>query len=81
MILFVKNNLLLGELNALSIGTRIDVDECACVTPTGILVLSLSREIYQKLGIEGSPWSKSAVHLDRYGEYKLYFFLLFDFVN
>ncbi|XP_015108974.1 ribonuclease P protein subunit p40 isoform X2 [Diachasma alloeum] len=46
---FVKK----GELTLLSINTRIDLENCICVTPKGQLVLSLKVEDYQRLGIEG----------------------------
>ncbi|XP_075212464.1 ribonuclease P protein subunit p40-like isoform X3 [Lycorma delicatula] len=55
-----------GELSALSVGTRIDIDECACVAPNGVLVLSVAREIYQKLGIEGTPWGNLSSSSNRY---------------
>ncbi|CAG2054159.1 unnamed protein product [Timema podura] len=48
---FVKK----GRLTVLSENTSIDLDDCAALTPCGHLVLSLSRETYQKLGIEGKP--------------------------
>ncbi|XP_014204186.1 ribonuclease P protein subunit p40 [Copidosoma floridanum] len=48
---FVKK----GELNLLTIGRRVDVDDLVAVLPTGHLLLSLVRASYQSLGIEGKP--------------------------
>ncbi|XP_076181767.1 ribonuclease P protein subunit p40 [Ptiloglossa arizonensis] len=46
---FVKK----GELSLLTIENRIDVDNSIAITPTGHLILSLLKEDYQKLGLEG----------------------------
>ncbi|XP_011314803.1 ribonuclease P protein subunit p40 isoform X2 [Fopius arisanus] len=59
---FVKK----GELTLLSINTRIDLENCICVTPKGQLVLSLRAEDYQKLGIEGKGSYFDRVKNSRY---------------
>ncbi|CAG9862731.1 unnamed protein product [Phyllotreta striolata] len=46
---FVRN----GKLTLLSINTRIDCDNCIGVTPNGKLYLSINKETYQCLGLEG----------------------------
>ena len=48
---FVKQ----GHLTILSVGTRVDLNNCLAVTNSGHLVLSLDRESYQELGLEGKP--------------------------
>lgn len=48
---FVKK----GEINLLTIGNKIDLQNSICVTPTGCLILSLLTDDYQALGLEGSP--------------------------
>nr|CAD7576026.1 unnamed protein product [Timema californicum] len=55
-----------GRLTVLSEDTSIDLDDCAALTPCGHLVLSLSRETYQKLGIEGKPSFFSAKSASSY---------------
>ncbi|XP_054014097.1 ribonuclease P protein subunit p40-like isoform X1 [Hylaeus anthracinus] len=47
---FVKK----GELSLLTIENKIDVDNSVAITPTGHLILSLLREDFQKLGLEGT---------------------------
>uniref|UniRef100_A0A1Y1NIQ9 Uncharacterized protein n=1 Tax=Photinus pyralis TaxID=7054 RepID=A0A1Y1NIQ9_PHOPY len=42
-----------GTLVSLSINRRIDCEDCACVTPNGLLLLSLTKESYETLGLEG----------------------------
>ncbi|XP_071444117.1 ribonuclease P protein subunit p40-like [Hetaerina americana] len=46
---FIKS----GQFTALSIGTRVDCDNCIAVTPTGNLIFSLLKEAYEELGLEG----------------------------
>jgi ribonuclease P/MRP protein subunit RPP40 len=59
---FVKK----GLLTVLSDGTNIDTDDCVAVTPTGHLVLSLNRQTYQELGIDGKPSFFSRLKPNRY---------------
>lgn len=54
-----------GELTALSVGTCIDTDDCAAIIPSGHLVLNLTKETFQSLGLEGS---QSAFTTERYGK-------------
>jgi len=63
---FLSTFVPLGSFTLLSIGTRIDIDDCAAVTPNGLLVLSLTKDTYQNSGLEGkkSHFSKNA--MDRY---------------
>uniref|UniRef100_A0A1B6GZ19 Uncharacterized protein n=1 Tax=Cuerna arida TaxID=1464854 RepID=A0A1B6GZ19_9HEMI len=46
---FVKS----GRLFALSVGTQLDTDDCAAVTPCGHLILNLRKETYNTLGLQG----------------------------
>nr|CAD7445584.1 unnamed protein product [Timema bartmani] len=62
----------ISRLTVLSENTSIDLDDCAALTPCGHLVLSLSRETYQKLGIEGKPSFFCAKSASRYGLRNLY---------
>ncbi|XP_033755809.1 ribonuclease P protein subunit p40-like [Pecten maximus] len=44
-----------GRLCLMSHKTRIDVDDCVAVLPTGQLILHLTKDTYQCLGLEGKP--------------------------
>ncbi|EDO46455.1 predicted protein [Nematostella vectensis] len=46
---FVRN----GSITALSYDTHIDTENCIALLPTGKLVLSLDKDIYEELGIPG----------------------------
>ncbi|GAB6033580.1 Ribonuclease P protein subunit p40 [Chamberlinius hualienensis] len=46
---FVKT----GKIYFLSWGTRIDVDDCVALLPSGKLVLSLTKDTFEELGLEG----------------------------
>ncbi|XP_012262665.2 ribonuclease P protein subunit p40-like [Athalia rosae] len=48
---FVKK----GEVNILAIESRVDTANSLAVTPSGHLILSLVKEDFQSLGLEGSP--------------------------
>ncbi|KAK4879981.1 hypothetical protein RN001_008127 [Aquatica leii] len=50
---FIDNFLKKGSFSALSIDTRIDVDDCVCLTVDGLMVLSLRKETYETFGLEG----------------------------
>ncbi|XP_018324573.1 ribonuclease P protein subunit p40-like isoform X3 [Agrilus planipennis] len=59
---FVKK----GNLTILNTGVQIDCDNCICVTPSGQLILSLIKETYQSLGIEGKLSHFSQKNKNRY---------------
>ncbi|XP_063441897.1 ribonuclease P protein subunit p40-like [Mytilus trossulus] len=44
-----------GKLRMLSHGGNIDTDDFVAVLPTGHLILHLSKDTYQQLGLEGKP--------------------------
>uniref|UniRef100_A0A1A7WX32 Ribonuclease P 40 subunit n=1 Tax=Iconisemion striatum TaxID=60296 RepID=A0A1A7WX32_9TELE len=44
-----------GVVYGLSFGTRIDEDTCVALVPKGRLILSLDKDSYELLGIEGKP--------------------------
>ncbi|CAB3982242.1 Hypothetical predicted protein [Paramuricea clavata] len=44
-----------GSVCGLSHGTKIDTSDCAALLPTGILHLSLTKDTYECLGIQGKP--------------------------
>ncbi|KAJ7338499.1 hypothetical protein JRQ81_012401 [Phrynocephalus forsythii] len=48
---FVKK----GSCYALSHNTRIDQDNCAALLPTGRLILSVDKDTYEELGLQGQP--------------------------
>ncbi|KAL1491122.1 hypothetical protein ABEB36_011765 [Hypothenemus hampei] len=50
---FIENFIRKGKLSLLSINTRIDCDNCYAITPHGKLILSLTKDTYQALGLEG----------------------------
>lgn len=55
-------------MSLLTIENRIDVDNSIAITPTGHLILSLLKEDYQKLGLEGKvSFFDQRVHT-RYGK-------------
>jgi ribonuclease P/MRP protein subunit RPP40 len=57
-----------GHLTILSDGTNIDTDDCVALIPSGHLVLSLNRQTYQELGLEGKPSFFSRSKPNRYGK-------------
>ncbi|XP_056266533.1 ribonuclease P protein subunit p40 [Pseudoliparis swirei] len=44
-----------GRVSGLSYGTRIDEDNCVALTPNGHLSLSLDKDSFEVLGVEGKP--------------------------
>jgi hypothetical protein len=58
----------IGHLTILSDGTNIDTDDCVALIPSGHLVLSLNRQTYQELGLEGKPSFFSRSKPNRYGK-------------
>ncbi|XP_046826355.1 ribonuclease P protein subunit p40-like [Vespa crabro] len=51
---FIEAFIKKGELTLLTIGNKIDLCNTIAVTPNGILIISLIREDFQKLGLEGN---------------------------
>lgn len=58
-----------GKLTALSVGTRIDCEDCVLVAPDGDLVLSLAKDTYQRLGVQGKVSQFHKKTKARYGEF------------
>ncbi|XP_068424418.1 ribonuclease P protein subunit p40 isoform X2 [Clinocottus analis] len=44
-----------GRVSGLSYGTRIDEDNCVALMPNGHLTLSLDKDSFELLGVEGKP--------------------------
>lgn len=65
-------------MTALSINSRIDCDDCVLITPEGVLVLSLIRDTYLRLGVEGKV---SHYHGKTKARYSKYFYLFMYLVN
>ncbi|VEN47228.1 unnamed protein product [Callosobruchus maculatus] len=63
---FLSNFIRSGKLTLLSINTRIDCDNCVAITPTGFLVLTVDKETYTSLGIEGNASHHLADTQNRY---------------
>ena len=42
-----------GKVHALSYGTSIDSNDCVAILPTGTLILNLTKDTFQELGLEG----------------------------
>uniref|UniRef100_A0A1B6DCK5 Uncharacterized protein n=2 Tax=Clastoptera arizonana TaxID=38151 RepID=A0A1B6DCK5_9HEMI len=65
---FINSFIKSGETTALCIGStsNIDTDDCVAITPCGHLILSLVRETYQELGLEGKPSVISRRNPSRY---------------
>ncbi|XP_078282701.1 ribonuclease P protein subunit p40 isoform X3 [Rhinoraja longicauda] len=59
---FVKK----GKCYALSYNTRIDEDNVVALLPTGKLILSVDKDTYQELGLEGQPSKYSHRTVMRY---------------
>ncbi|XP_055303662.1 ribonuclease P protein subunit p40 isoform X2 [Sitodiplosis mosellana] len=59
---FVKQ----GQFYGLSVDTRIDVDNCFGITPEGIFYLSITKDTYHRLGIQGKPSPFAKIHRNRY---------------
>ncbi|XP_072051679.1 ribonuclease P protein subunit p40-like [Amphiura filiformis] len=52
---FIQKFLRHGDFYALSSGTRIDTDNVVALLPTGELILSVTKDTYEELGLEGKP--------------------------
>ncbi|KAK3922390.1 Ribonuclease P protein subunit p40 [Frankliniella fusca] len=59
---FVKR----GQITALSINSQVDLNNCLSLTPDGHLFLSLTKESYQVLGLEGKAIVSKAKDHQRY---------------
>lgn len=57
-----------GTFYGLSIGTRIDVDDSIAITPNKVLHLSVSKELYQSLGLEGHVSAFARKHHQKYSK-------------
>lgn len=58
-----------GHFSALSINTKIDVDDCVCVTPSKKLVLLLNKVAFEELGLEGKVAESAKRTKDRFCKY------------
>ncbi|CAG9771973.1 unnamed protein product [Ceutorhynchus assimilis] len=63
---FLNSFIKKGKLSLLSIGTKIDADNCCAVTPDGNLILSLLKDTYQSCGLEGKVSHFTKTNKDRY---------------
>ncbi|KAM3604454.1 uncharacterized protein V6R79_011206 [Siganus canaliculatus] len=52
---FLETAVYQGLVSGLSFRTRIDEDNCVALTPNGHLVLSLDKDSFELLGVEGKP--------------------------
>ncbi|RZC41608.1 Ribonuc P 40 domain containing protein [Asbolus verrucosus] len=66
---FINSFVNTGSLYVLSIDSRIDCDNCASITPSGQLILSLNKSSYQSLGLEGAVSHFHAKTGERYSKY------------
>lgn len=66
---FIENFVRNGRITLLSIDTKIDLDDCVCLTPAGILVLSLNKNTFEGLGLEGSVSHFTHKTKDKYSKY------------
>lgn len=62
--------LFLGTLTLLSVNRNIDCDDCIAITPSKNLILSLTKETYQSLGLEGVVSHFCANNKYKYRKYK-----------
>lgn len=65
---FIEKFIKSGALSALSINTRLDLDNCVCITPEGVLVLHLDKVSYQELGLEGTLSHFANQHKNKYSK-------------
>lgn len=63
---FLENVVHKGCLYALSYNTRIDQDNTIALLPNRQLILSLDKDSYEQLGLEGKPTRYSHRHVMRY---------------
>ncbi|XP_071820009.1 ribonuclease P protein subunit p40-like isoform X2 [Apostichopus japonicus] len=52
---FVKEILRKGHFTGISVGTRVDNHTVVAVLPSGHLILSVDKDLYQELGLSGKP--------------------------
>jgi len=52
---FIKAFVRKGAVQVLSTGTKIDTDDCVAISPSGRLVLHLTIDTYQELGLDSVP--------------------------
>ncbi|XP_040911753.1 ribonuclease P protein subunit p40 [Toxotes jaculatrix] len=52
---FLETSVYQGNVYGLSYGTRVDEDNCIALMPDGRLCLSLDKDSFQLLGVEGKP--------------------------
>lgn len=52
---FVEAFVKIGQLHILSHQTHIDTQDCVALIPTGHLILHLTKDTYEQLGLEGKP--------------------------
>lgn len=57
-----------GKLTLLTNGTRIDCDNCIGITPVGQLILSVDKETFQSLGLDGKVSHFTRKNKDRYSK-------------
>lgn len=57
-----------GQFYGLSADTRIDVDNSICITPEGIFHLSVTKDTYHRLGIEGKLSTFAKKYRNRYSK-------------
>ncbi|XP_029446450.1 ribonuclease P protein subunit p40 isoform X3 [Rhinatrema bivittatum] len=63
---FIDSFINKGAFYALSYNTKIDQDNTAAVLPTGKLILSLDKDTYEELGLQGRPSLYSGKKVMRY---------------
>ncbi|XP_052714304.1 ribonuclease P protein subunit p40-like isoform X1 [Crassostrea angulata] len=51
-----------GSLCMLSVGTKLEVNDCVAILPTGQLILHLTKDSYTRLGLDGKP-----SHFNKFG--------------
>ncbi|XP_065348673.1 ribonuclease P protein subunit p40-like [Cloeon dipterum] len=52
---FLHNFIQNGKVSMMSVGTKIDCDNCVNISPAGMLIMSLEKVSYERLGLEGKP--------------------------
>ncbi|XP_005103968.1 ribonuclease P protein subunit p40 [Aplysia californica] len=63
---FVNGFVKKGAVHLISCDTKLDVHDCAAVTPAGCLVLHLTKDTYQELGLEAVPQTLAQKQADIY---------------
>lgn len=64
--IFLDNFCKKGHLYMMSHGTKIDTEDCIAILPSGKLIMNLTKDTYERLGLEGKKSQFHNIRNDRY---------------